>query len=382
MKSPVSDLVEHLTRFGRALRDEGLLVGSGQILDFCRAATALEPGNLYWAGRTTLTARREDIPVYDAVFWAFFADEESGLTSAPLSEPHPIVKTARVGGVGDRTDEEAEREITLASPIELLRPKSFANCTEEELRELFAASERLVVPTRRSRRYGAAQAGVPDFRRTLRASFRTAGEPLNRAWRARRDCPRRVVLLLDVSGSMAAYSRSPLLFAHAGVRAHRRWEAFCFATRLTRFTRALAQGIPDEALTRAAGEVLDWNGGTRIGKSLKRFLNEREHGSLARGATVIICSDGLEVDDPEILRQQMARLSRLAHRVVWLNPHKQGPTYEPLARGMRAALPYIDVFASGHNLASLEQLTEVLSRPGTRRGRAVLRCPPRPAERS
>ena len=362
MKSPVSDPVERLTRFGRALRDEGLSVGSGRILDFCRAAAALEPGNLYWAGRATLIARREDIPVYDAVFWAFFAYEEPGFTRVPRSEPPPIVKAARAGGVGDRSDEEAEREIALASPIELLRRKSFANCTEEELRELFAAGERLVVPTRRSRRYRAAQAGVPDFRRTLRASFRTAGEPLHRAWRARRDYPRRVILLLDVSGSMATYSRALLFFAHAGVRAQRRWEAFCFATRLTRITRALAQGIPDEALARAAGEVLDWDGGTRIGESLKRFLDVHGHGGLARGATVVICSDGLEVDDPGILRQQMARLSRLAHRVVWLNPHKQDPAFEPLARGMCAALPYIDVFASGHNLASLELLVEGLSR--------------------
>ena len=336
-------------------------MGSGRILDFCRAA-ALEPGNLYWAGRATLIARREDIPVYDAAFWAFFAYEEPGFTRVPRSEPPPIVKAARAGGVGDRSDEEAEREIALASPIELLRRKSFANCTEEELRELFAAGERLVVPTRRSRRYRAAQAGVPDFRRTLRASFRTAGEPLHRAWRARRDYPRRVILLLDVSGSMATYSRALLFFAHAGVRAQRRWEAFCFATRLTRITRALAQGIPDEALARAAGEVLDWDGGTRIGESLKRFLDAHGHGGLARGATVVICSDGLEVDDPGILRQQMARLSRLAHRVVWLNPHKQDPAFEPLARGMCAALPYIDVFASGHNLASLELLVEGLSR--------------------
>jgi uncharacterized protein with von Willebrand factor type A (vWA) domain len=367
MKSLVSDPVGRLTRFGRALRDEGLSVGTAQILDFCRAVATLEPGNLYWVGRATLTARREDIPVYNAVFCAYFADEESAFTRAPRSDPPPVEKTARAVGVGERSDEEAEKEVSLASSIELLRRKNFANCTEEELRVLFAASKRMVVPTRRSRRYGAAKAGVPDFRRTLRASLRTGGKPSDRAWRARRVRPRRVVLLLDVSGSMAAYSRALLLFAHAGVRTHRRWEAFCFATRLTRFTRALAQGIPGEALTRVASEVLDLDGGTRIGTSLKRFLNEQEYGSLARGATVIICSDGLEVGDPEILGQQMKRLSRLAHSVVWLNPHKQDPAYEAIARGMSAALPFIDIFESGHNFASLEEVSKVLSRSGIRR---------------
>jgi uncharacterized protein len=366
VKSPVSDPIEQLTRFGRALREEGLSIGSGQILDFCRAAVVVERSNLYWAGRTTLITRRDDLPIYDAVFWRFFGDEYAGFKRSPRPKPQPVVNKAQGAGVGERTEEKAEKEIALASSIELLRQKSFASCTEEELQELFGASKRLLVPTRRSRRYGAAKAGVPDFRRTLRASFRTAGEPLHRAWRARRDRPRRVVLLLDVSGSMAPYSRALLLFGYVGMRAQRRWETFCFATRLTRVTRALAQGIPDDTLARAASDVLDWSGGTLIGKSLKSFLNEREHGSLARGATVIICSDGLEVGDPAILRQQMARLSRLAYSIVWLNPHKQDPAYEPLARGMCAALPYIDVFASGHNLASLEQLTEVLSHPGIR----------------
>jgi uncharacterized protein len=218
----------------------------------------------------------------------------------------------------------------------------------------------LAVPLRRSRRLTSARNGAPDLRWTLRRSFRTGGEPLERAWRTRRKRRRRLVLLLDVSGSMADYSRALVMFAHAALRADRRFEAFCFGTRLTRVTRALTGSNPNEALERAAVDVVDWEGGTRIGEALKRFLDDFGHGGMARGAVVVVCSDGLDVGDPELLRAQMARLSRLAHRVVWVNPLKEDPAYEPLARGMKAALPYIDVFTSGHNLVSLEALGELL----------------------
>ena len=202
---------------------------------------------------------------------------------------------------------------------------------------------------------------MPDLRRTLRRSFRTGGEPVDRAWRERRREQRRLVLLLDVSGSMDAYSRALVMFAHGALRSGRRVEAFCFGTRLTRVTRALAATDADEALRRAAAEVVDWDGGTRIGEALKEFLGEHGHRGLARGALVLICSDGLEVGDPDLLAEQMARLSRLAHRVVWLNPLQEDPAYEPLARGMKAALPYVDLFASGHSLASLEELGAALA---------------------
>ncbi|MGH3130593.1 MAG: VWA domain-containing protein, partial [Gaiellaceae bacterium] len=172
-------------------------------------------------------------------------------------------------------------------------------------------------------------------------------------WRERRRRRRRLVLVLDVSGSMAAYSRGLAAFAHAALRADRRWEAFCFGTRLTRITAQLAGADADEALRRAAAEVVDWDGGTRIADSLKRFLDDFGHGGLARGAVVVICSDGLEIGEPELLAEQMARLARLAHRVIWLNPLKESPDYEPLARGMRAALPFVDVFASGHSFEAV-----------------------------
>ena len=161
---------------------------------------------------------------------------------------------------------------------------------------------------------------------------------------------------------MDAYSRALVMFAHAALRSDRRWEAFCFGTRLTRVTRQLEGSDADEALRARPREVVDWDGGTRIGDSLKRFLDEYGHGGLARGAVVVLCSDGLEVGDPDLLSEQMARLSRLAYRVVWLNPLKEDPAYEPLARGMRAALPHVDHFWSGHSLASLEDVAAALSR--------------------
>jgi uncharacterized protein with von Willebrand factor type A (vWA) domain len=164
------------------------------------------------------------------------------------------------------------------------------------------------------------------------------------------------------------------------VRAHRRWEVFCFATRLTRVTGALASSSPDEALARASEEVVDFNGGTRIGESLARFLADHGRGSMARGAVVVICSDGLEVGDPELVRTQMAHLSRLAHRIVWLNPLTEDPAYEPLARGMRAALPYVDVFGGAHDLASLQDLAAAMGRTVPRRTAGRLRPAPRLAQ--
>jgi len=325
----VADELERLVAFARALRNEGLPVGPGRVVDFCRAAAAVPADHLYWAGRLTLVSRPEEIPVYDRVFRGVLEEE-------PPPAPVTVV----------------EEEVALASREELLRTKSFADLTREELVELAALMQRLRlnVPTRRTRRRERARRGDPDLRRTLRRSFRTGGEPVERAWRARHRRRRRLVLLLDVSGSMADYSRALVLFARAALQADARWEAFCFGTRLTRVTRALAAADPKEALRRAADEVVDWNGGTRIGDAVRALART----NVVRGSVVVICSDGLDVGEPELLRAEMARLGRLAHRVVWLNPLKEDAAYEPLARGMRAALPHVDVFLSGHNLASLE----------------------------
>jgi uncharacterized protein with von Willebrand factor type A (vWA) domain len=353
---------ERLVEFGRALRSEGLAVGTGRINDFCRAAAILPPEDLYWAGRGTLVARRDDIPVYDEVFRAYFGKPPV----VPKEEEGPPVKLKAGESHGEEGEEggeqETEPELLLASEIEILKEKSFARCTHEELTLLaeLMARIKLAVPTRRSRRRERARAGAPDLRRTIRRSFRTGGEPLERHFRERRRRRRRLVLFLDVSGSMASYSRALLVFAYAVLRADARWEAYAFGTRLTRLTRVLEPRDPDEALRAAATEVFDWDGGTRIGESLKRFLETQSE--IARGAVVIVCSDGLEVGDPSMLAAQMARLSRLAYRVIWLNPLKEDPAYEPLARGMAACLPYVDLFVSGHNLASLEVLGEEIEK--------------------
>ena len=331
----MADEVERLVAFARALRAEGLAVGPGRVLDFCRAAAQLRPEELYWAGRLTLISRPEEIPVYDRVFRGVVEEE-------------PPVQAVTI----------VEEEVALASEQELLRKKSFAELSKEELVQLAVLMQqlRLNVPSRRSRRREAARRGDLDLRQTLRRSFRTSGEPVDRAWRTRRRKQRRLVLLLDVSGSMADYSRALVLFARAALQTDARWEAFCFGTRLTRITRALAVADPKEALRRAADEVVDWNGGTRIGDAVRALTRT----NVVRGSVVVICSDGLDVGEPEVLRDEMARLSRLAHRIIWLNPLKEDPAYEPLARGMHAALPHIDVFLSGHNLASLEAAGEAL----------------------
>jgi uncharacterized protein len=356
---------ELLIRFGRALRAEGLPVGTGRIETFCRAAALLPPEELYWAGRATLVGRAEDLEAYDRVFRSFF-----GGADVPPSRPRPQPRLVPVhadveGASGQTTDDGRPLQPARASRIELLRRKSFAACSAEELAELarLMARLRLVAPPRRTRRRRPAHARELDLRRTVRRALRTGGDPVRLARRERRLRPRRLVLILDVSGSMSEYSRALLVFAHAALRADPRWEAFCFGTRLTRVTRALAASNPDEALRRATSEVVDWDGGTRIGDALKSFLDRYGHGGIARGAVVVVCSDGLDTGDPTVLAEQMARLHRLARQVVWLNPLKEDPAYEPLARGMAAALPFVDVFSSGHNLASLEELAAELGRP-------------------
>ncbi len=222
-------------------------------------------------------------------------------------------------------------------------------------------------PRRRSRRTRPAtrRGPRPDLPRTLRRALRTEGEPFQRAWRRRRTKPRRLVLVLDVSGSMGAYARSLAGFAHAAVRAGRHVEAFAFGTRLTRITPALHSRDPDAALAALGQAVPDWEGGTRIGDSLKELLDGWGRRRPLRGAVVVIASDGLDRGDPEFLGKQMRRLSRVAHRVVWVNPLKGSMRYEPLARGMAAALPHCDHFLPGHNLASLETLADVLVQLGS-----------------
>jgi uncharacterized protein len=370
--------LRRLVGFGRLLRRRGLPVGTGRILTFCRAVAALDRldrTGIYWAGRVSMVARREDLAAYDAAFAEWFPTRArdvlnmGGGPDQPTQQP-PELEVLLDQGIGEESWEPAEGADdgeapvgVLASGAEVLRAKAFDELSESERIAADHVIRALAVhlPTRRSRRYRPSPYGRRfDQRRTLRASLRTQGEPFRRAWRDRRRRARPLVLILDVSGSMAAYSRALMQFGFAAMRAGRRVEVFCFGTRLTRVTRALARTEPDEALRQVAATVVDWNGGTRIGASLKELLDRWSQHVAMRGAVVVLCSDGLERGEPALLAAQVARLSRLAHRLIWVNPLKGSPRYEPLARGMAAALPHVDVFLAGHNLESLESLCGVL----------------------
>jgi uncharacterized protein len=390
MAEPVEDrtttaLLERLVGFGRYVRASGLPVGTGRVLMFCRAAAVLDPtdpSDLRLAARATLVSRPEDFPVLDAAFDRYFdevvmeqdAAEVEGLT--PEGGPGPgrpeIEDGGRIGPVAARwsrpdieEDPEGETGIRIvASEAEVLRTKDFAELTPEERRAVLSLIRRLMVtsPVKWSRRLSPARRTERfDLRRTVRRSLKTEGEPIQREWRSRRTRQRPLVLLLDVSGSMAPYGRPLVEFAHAAAIAGRWVEVFCFGTRLTRISRALRSPDPEAVLAAVGRTVIDWEGGTRIGDSLKQLLDGWSARSALRGSVVVICSDGLERGDPAFLAAQMGRVSRLAHRVVWVNPLKGSPRYQPLARGMAASLPFVDVFLPGHNLESLEALSASIS---------------------
>jgi len=385
----MADPTAPLVAFGRDLRARGLPVGTGRILTFVRGVAAIgltDRTSLYWTARSTMVASRADLDTFDATFETWFRslrlDEGDDLSFEFDLPPDPEALEPGDGSLPDvegvstmstwhQADEDGEPEEgedpalrLIASAVEILRSKSFAYLNEDErqrvaklIREL-----RVHVPIERTRRMRSSNKGSKlDVRRTLRRSLRTQGEPFDRAWRSRRTRTRPLVLILDVSGSMAPYSRALLQFGYAAMAAGRRVEVFCFGTRLTRVTRVLRTKDPDRAMHEIGRIVADWEGGTRIGESLKSLLDGWSQRAALRGAVVVLCSDGLERGDPELLRSQMARLRRLAYRVVWANPLKGSPRYEPLARGMAAALPSVDVFLSGHNLESLEALADALA---------------------
>jgi len=370
--------LSRLVGFGRYLRATGLPVGTGRILSFCRSATVLNPldrEDLRLAARATLVSRHEDFDALDQAFNRYFSDEPVRLperqtppTNAKQSkDSHLSEDEVLTGHSSGGLDSEAEGQAALrvvASEVERLRAKDFGELSEQEIRQAMVLVRRLGVamPLRTSRRHRPHTRGPRfDLRRTLRRSLRTEGEPFHRSWKARQVRRRPLVLILDVSGSMAAYSRPLIEFAHAAALAGDRIEVFCFGTRLTRITRALRGRDPNAALAAVGSAVVDWEGGTRIGESLKDLLDRWASRSGLRGSVVVLCSDGLERGDPELLKRQMERLSRLAHRVVWVNPLAGSPSYEPLARGMAASLPFVDVFLPGHNLESLESLAETLA---------------------
>jgi uncharacterized protein with von Willebrand factor type A (vWA) domain len=367
-----SPFVPVLVGFARELRAAGITVGTGDVLTYLSAMSPLDPSDLvdlYWAGRTTLVSRHEDIPTYDQVFRGYFL-AEGGPAAALLTLRATATAEVEAAMVmpgtepGPEEDEEKPALGWMASDVDVLKHRSFAACTPAELAALrrIMARIRLTPPRRRTRRARAAARGrPPDLRKTIRVAMRMHGEPADLYFRQRTMRLRPLILILDVSGSMADYSRHLLQFAHSAKQASAKVEVFCFGTRLTRITRDLTQRKPDIALEHAAAAVVDWDGGTRIGESLDSFARRWGRGGLCRGGVVVICSDGLDRGDPGQLAAAMERLSRLCYRLVWLNPHKgDDPHFRPSTLGMMVAAPHIDLLLSGHDLASLEQLAQML----------------------
>jgi uncharacterized protein len=363
-----------LVGFARELRAAGLTVGTGDVLTYFAAMTPLDPTDLvdlYWAGRATLVSRHEDDPVYHRVFRRYFLDEDGPASGQLMLAPETVAEAEAalvMPGTEPGQEEEQQRPVLgwMASDVDALKHRSFAACTPDELAALRRIMNRmrLTPPRRRTRRTRPAigRGTEPDMRRAIRESMRMHGEPPGRLFfRQRKTKLRPLVLILDVSGSMADYSRHLLQFAHAARHAAARVEVFCFGTRLTRITRELSRQRIDPALDEAARTVVDWDGGTQIGRSLDTFVRQWGRRGLCRGGVVVICSDGLDRGDPEVLALAMERLGRLCHRIVWLNPHKgDNRDFRPSTLGMMVAAPHIDLLLSGHDLASLEELARML----------------------
>jgi uncharacterized protein with von Willebrand factor type A (vWA) domain len=365
-----------LALLAASMRAAGARVGIDELLGAHRALAAVDASDrdaAYFALRSVLCSRRDDLLAFDAAFAQWFAPPRQDMPEQPeaLDEVASLVLprvTLPQVEVPVPVDVPADVVPAAWSDVELLHDKDFADYSDAErvlarriMRRLAATGPRR--PSRRTRpahRRGAApHAARPDLRRTIRASLRYDGEPLERHWREPGERPRPLVLVCDVSGSMEPYARMLLQYMQACVAARRRVEAFVFGTRLTRVTPELSGRDPDRALERAAEAATDWSGGTRIGESLATL--NREHGRrLGRGSIVVLLSDGWDRGDPDQLSAEIARLKRCAYRMVWLNPLKAHPEYEPLTRGMQAALPHVDHFLAGNSLASLEELAVLM----------------------
>jgi uncharacterized protein with von Willebrand factor type A (vWA) domain len=362
-----SAVVRHVVTFGRVLREAGLEVGPQRIQDALTGLDRVELArrdDVYWTLRQTLVSRAEDLTAFDSAFTAWFerAPVQPRVRKVRQQTMRPSLAFAEAGD--EAPEAGAQLQSKGWSAEEILRRKDFASLTPEELEHVkkLIAQAGACRPERRSRRLRPHHRGRElDLRRIVRGSLGTGGDVAERSFRRRTHVPRKVVLLCDVSGSMEAYARALLLFVHAVVGTGRGVEAFAFGTRLTRLTPELADRDPEKALEAAAHRVVDWTGGTRIGASLKAFNDEWGKRALTRGAVVVIASDGWERGEAGLVGREMARLARAAYAVVWVNPLKGSPEYQPLAGGMRAALPYVDRFLPGHNLASLEGLGDVLA---------------------
>jgi uncharacterized protein with von Willebrand factor type A (vWA) domain len=339
--------------------------------DFLAAAALLgadDPAAVRAAGRSTLCAGPEDLVRFDQVFEAFFNARHGlpRLRPSTPTEPSPDqLPENDLTGDGEAEADDVIR--AAASATEVLRHRDVASLTAAEKQRLAAllATLRPRPPLRRTGRHRRWHRGQVDATRTLRESLRRMGEPAEIAWRRRAEKPRRVVLLVDVSGSMTAYADVLLRLAHrlthGMARGTSNVETFTIGTRVTHVTRAMRLRDPERALVAAGDTVPDWSGGTRLGETLRFFLDRWGQRGMARGAVVVVFSDGWERGDASVLAEQMARLRRIAHRVVWVNPHRGKDGYEAVQTGVLAALPYCDEFVAGHSLATYADLVEVLA---------------------
>jgi uncharacterized protein with von Willebrand factor type A (vWA) domain len=366
---------EILLGFCLALRAAGVPVTQDRAHGYLAAVAELgldDQRTTYLAGRATLCAGPDDLERYDQVFEAFFNSRDG------LPRPRPARAGATLAatglpvsedgsGAGDEADDVVR---AMASATEVLRHRDVAGLSAAEKQRLASmfATLRPRPPLRRTARHQPWHRGDLDASRTLRATLRRLGEPGDIAWRRRGTRPRRVVLLIDVSGSMSGYADALLRLAHRFTQtltagsSRGRVETFTVGTRLTHLTRAMRVRDPERALVAAGATVPDWSGGTRLGETLRFFLDRWGQRGLARGAVVVVFSDGWERGDARLLATQMARLHRIAHRVVWVNPHRGKAGYEPVQQGVLAALPHVDDFVAGHSLATFAELSELVSR--------------------
>jgi len=387
------DLPLLVATLSRRLHDGGVPTTPGCSVDFARALTLVRPitrRRLYWTTRAVFVSDPAQVEIFDSVFFSLFGggpqgddfDPEDARSVASPPDERPrldhkasprdpgeqdlragVPSTSPVGRDEDEVEVEVEVPLAMASDEELLGRKSFDTLEPYELAQLYRLMSRLelATPLRRTRRHEKARHGKHvDMRRSLRVSLRTAGEPIRLARRRRRIVRRRLVLLCDISGSMEPYARAYLQFLTCAAGSGPKTEAFVFATRLTRITRALASRNPERAIQRAAAAAPDWSSGTRIGDALKEFNDRHGRRGMARGAVIVILSDGWERGDPMLVGREMARLARLAHRIVWVNPRAGAGEFSVQSAGMLAALPHCDALVSGHNFQALTEVADVI----------------------
>ena len=392
------DLPPLVTALGSRLHEAGLPVTPARSADFARALSLVRPESrrrLYWTARAVFVSDPVQVKAFDAVFSDVFGDRERDETFAQddaaavttSADDRPVVdhktssreaaeRDARrsvasaPAGQDDADGAEVDVPLAMASDDEVLATRSFDGLAPHELAQLYRLMSRLqlATPLRRTRRYERGRHGQHiDMRRTLRGSLRTGGEPIGLARRHRRIVPRRLVMLCDISGSMEPYARAYLQFLTCAAGSGPNAEAFVFATRLTRLTRALASRNPERAIQRAAAAAPDWSSGTRIGDALKAFNDRHGRRGMARGAVVVILSDGGERGDPALVGREMQRLARLAHRIVWVNPRVSATEFSVQAGGMVAALPHCDALVSGHSFAALAEVVDAIGAPALER---------------